>query len=971
MKSKHGAHAKPCQPATYEIKVKGAVDTRWSEWFTGLTLSQEPAVGSAPLMTLRGQVPDQAALRGMVNKLWDLNLTLISIIRLGAETHPEATVSTEYILPLNAAGATLTAAGGKGASLTRLAGAGLPVPDGFHITTAAYAHFVAANCLTPRIWGALEPVDASLPATLDAASAAIRRLFAEAEIPDCIARAIAQAYAALPGDEPIVAVRSSATAEDLPGLSFAGQQETFLNLHGAEIVQDAVKRCWASLWTARAIGYRAQHGIDQRSVSLAVVVQLLVPAEASGILFTANPVTGRRDQALITAAWGLGEAIVGGLVTPDTLTLDKAASRVLKRETADKQVMTVRVEGGTEEQPAPKRLRREPVLTDAQASELCRLGLQIETLYGMPMDIEWAWTSPSAAPHQGKGGFAIVQARPITALPEPPLEWPLPHPNAVLARGSFAEFVPQPVSPLFATLAVPIAREATQKLMCAMGVTAKDCYVFAVINGYVYVGMKFSAAMTWQFLIGTIKATRTLSKDAPVRASAARAACLAAAQRWRARDLAHMPPTELLDGVKEIFQTTADYYTAAQSGTIPLSMISELTFAKFYDLLVKRRGDPDAAMFVFGSENQALRAEKALFDLARWAKEKPELVEWLASNPAVAVWATLQAGPKPAAVLEEFATRLGLYLREFGYAIYDLDFAKPTPAEAPGPLVETLKVYLSGKSNPYERQRAALNRREQAAGSITKRLDPLRRRYFLKLLKWAQETAPLREDSIAELGLGYPQLRLLLAELGRRLAGQGAIVDAADVYWLEAAEAGDLAAALENGRPLAGHAGQVADRKARWQAMRRITPPNTLPQKSWMSRFFPSQDPSGAVLKGFGASAGRITARACVMLGPEDFDKMQTGDVIVAGITTPAWTPLFARAAGIVTDIGGPLSHSSIVAREYGIPAVLATANGTRRIRDGQMITVDGSAGKVMLADGRQNGSKHETQTLEVEGRPR
>jgi pyruvate,water dikinase len=213
-------------------------------------------------------------------------------------------------------------------------------------------------------------------------------------MPEDIAEVIAQAYIELPGDHPVVAVRSSATAEDLPGLSFAGQQETFLNIHGLAGVLEAVQRCWASLWTARAIGYRCQHGIDQNAVSLAVVVQTLVHAEASGILFTANPVSGRRDQVVISASWGLGEAIVGGLVTPDTLVVDKASGRVLNRETAEKQVMTVLLESSTAEHPVPETMSQVPALSDQQTAELNALGADRAALWIL-MDIEWAWAEGS------------------------------------------------------------------------------------------------------------------------------------------------------------------------------------------------------------------------------------------------------------------------------------------------------------------------------------------------------------------------------------------------------------------------------------------------------------------------------------------------------------------------------------------------------------------------------------------------
>ncbi|MCJ7709072.1 MAG: phosphoenolpyruvate synthase, partial [Anaerolineales bacterium] len=307
-----------------------------------------------------------------------------------------------FLLPLSDPQADLATAGGKGMSLAKLARAGLPVPDGFHVTTEVYRQFVTANGLQPHILKALERVDAEQPATLEAASQAIGRLFSGASIPPEISEAIRSAYDSL-GDHPSspVAVRSSATAEDLPGASFAGQQETYLNICGAEAVLEATRKCWASLWTARAIAYRIRQEIAPESVALAVVVQLLVPAKAAGILFTANPLTGKRDEAVINAAWGLGEAVVGGAVTPDTVTVSLSTGRVVHRHTAEKQVMTVRTDSGTEQQPVPDALKNVPVLSDQQAAELARYGAQIDALYGMPMDIEWTLAD---------GQFAIVQA---------------------------------------------------------------------------------------------------------------------------------------------------------------------------------------------------------------------------------------------------------------------------------------------------------------------------------------------------------------------------------------------------------------------------------------------------------------------------------------------------------------------------------------------------------------------------------
>ncbi len=859
-----------------------------------------------------------------------------------------------YTVSLSDDRATLEVVGGKGMSLAKLSRAGLPVPNGFHITTEAYRRFVAANGLQPRILAAHSAADLDSPAALDRLSASIAQLFSEAKVPDDLAAAVTAAYAELAAGRSAtsrmlaVAVRSSATAEDLPEASFAGQQETYLNVSGAEPVLEAVKKCWASLWTPRAMAYRARQGIAPDLVALAVVVQELVCADASGVMFTANPVTGSRRELVINAAWGLGEAIVGGLVSPDSLTLNKDTGKVIHKQITEKQVMVVRTESGVSQTPVPGSRRKKAVLSDAQSRELAGLGTAIERLYGGPMDIEWALAG---------GKFAIVQARPVTALPDEAagldqaaLEWPLPHPKAVLARGSFAEFVPEPVSPLFATLAVPIAHRATVKLMGSIGVTGEGSYIFAVINDYVYVGFVFTPRMAWQMTIATFAMTGSIAKTARERLIAERAAFSEVIERWQSRDVRTLAPSELLSGAREIFGSTASFYTMAQSSPIPAATITEVTFAKFYDWLVKRKGEPDASKFLFGGESHALRSEKALFDIATWAREDPVLAAYLEAAPAEAICAAIDSDQAQVPAMTEFADRFHDYLGKYGHAIYDLDFAKPVPAEAPAALIETLKVYLTGRNNPYERQRAALEFRQQATESTARRLDPLRRKYFLKTLKSAQDIAPLREDSIADVGLGHPQIRRMLGELGRRLAAGGAIPCADDVYWLELQETEMLAARLEKDEALPSLAKEVECRRARWDAMRHITPPTTLPRISWMARFFPSNESSGPTIKGFGASAGKVTARACVMLGPEDFGRMQPGDVIVAGITTPAWTPLFARAAAIVTDIGGPLSHSSIVAREYGIPAVLATGVGTRRIKDGQTITVDGTAGTVTLS---------------------
>src|SRR5208337_2281781 len=398
--------------------------------------------------------------------------------------------ASPFILKLSSPEATLELVGGKGASLAHMAVAGLPVPPGFLITTHAYRRFVSANDLAEAILSAAAQARADDPATLDRASAQIQSLVAQSALPDDIAALIRQSYAELGAGDPSVAVRSSATAEDLPEMSFAGQMETYLNVCGSENVLAGVKRCWGSLWTARALGYRAQHAIRPEDLSIAVVVQQLVPADVAGVLFTANPVTGARDQMTINAAWGLGEAIVGGQVTPDTIIVDKQTGAVESLHVADKEVMTVRLPEGTREEPVPAEKRQRAALPPAQAAELARLGVEIEQLYGQPMDIEWAMCEKR---------IFILQARPITTLPEPPptLEWKLPRAGGRYARSSVIELLPDPLSPLFATLALPLWNDTLRAKVQSLGFgrLLDDNLCLLTINDYAYTEFGLSA---WQ-----------------------------------------------------------------------------------------------------------------------------------------------------------------------------------------------------------------------------------------------------------------------------------------------------------------------------------------------------------------------------------------------------------------------------------------------------------------------------------------
>ncbi len=892
--------------------------------------------------------------------------------------------------------ADVAAAGGKGAGLGELVRAGLPVPPGFLLNTAAYESFVKANQIGVAIQG-----HASLPATAspddyEEASRRICALFAGGAMPPEVAAELREGYRRLgqgkargrsPGQgigpdgevaggaDAAVAVRSSATAEDLASASFAGQQDTYLNIRGIDALTAAVINCWASLWTARAMAYRAREGIQPGDVRLAVVVQEMVGADAAGVMFTANPATGRRDQIVIGAAWGLGESVVSGAVSTDDIVVDAATGKVVSRRTADKQVMTVYADpatgmDGTREVPVPDSRRLRPVLDDAAVSRLAGYGTRIAEHFGSPEDIEWALAD---------GEFFIVQSRPITALPEPagetPTDWTVPYAKGLYFRASIVEQLPDPLCPLFADLIDgSVTRSLNALLAEAFGNSRlrDGDLALPTINGYAY--YYYRTAGLWRMLGKTPAAVRALMRgEAHMGIKGWREYShpryAGVVESWSVKPVADFTGQELLEGVSALLDAGTVYYTAVQS-IIPLAVTSEVAFQKFYDRFVRRDGDPPAPTFLLGYESEPIRAEKALFDIAEWSRGVQGLAGAILGTPTKELARAQTTGTVPSGMdpglWERWQQRFQLHLDRFGHAVYNLDFVNPVPADDPSPLLDAVKFFLRGQgTNPHRRQQGSAARREESTRRILARLHPARRAAFVRLLRWAQRSAPIREDALADVGLGWPLMRRMLRELGKRLMAAGVITEPDDVFWLRHQElrsavdfglttSGARTAAITGtDRPVLAEAASA--RRMVWRGQRKAEAPQMLPEIPWLQRSMEgmmpagSQDQRGDTIKGVGASQGRVSAPARVLAGPEEFSLMQPGEVLVARITTPAWTPLFAMASAVVTDVGGPLSHGSIVAREYGIPAVLGTGVATRRIASGQQVEVDGDAGTVTL----------------------
>ena len=854
-----------------------------------------------------------------------------------------------YIVSMKHHNTTIETVGGKGKSLSNMLAAGLPVPDGFHITTEAYRLFVHTNKIQSQIIEAFHGLDPSNTAKLEAASLQISNLFAKGKMTDELKKEITSAYQKL--GNVAVAVRSSATAEDLPGASFAGQQDTYLNIQGENEVLTAIKRCWASLWTARAISYRLINHIDQAAVALAVTIQKLIFSDTAGVLFTVNPVNGNRDEILINATWGLGEAMVSSLVTPDTIVVSKTSEKITTYETADKQLMTIRTTKGTKEVPVAFPLRQKPALTPSQVKVLTKLGKKIEQYYQMPMDVEWALE---------KNQMYIVQARPITVLPP---NWKPLEKGVIYTKGSLAEHLPSPVTPLFATMGMDLMNQATLILWNHMFEhSTKKLWpthgAYVTINGYTYLSCKFKPLLliTKSF---SPKSVRRTYKKSVVRSKKARKDFAKVVTEWEHKSMEALSAEQLLGGIRTVFGAACTYFTNIQL-CLPAALTSEAILTKLFKGAAAKAGVPDISVLLLGMDTIALQAEKSLYKIGRWASQSPDLINYLRNTSSTNISKQFSVTAPPSMISDklwsQWKEQIQLHFMNFGRTAYEFDFANPTPQEVLIPSIESIKSFAAGRGeSPFVRQAEAKSRRVETEKTILKHLHGPRRKLFLQLLNWAQTTAPMREDAIFSMGMGHPVIRRMLKEIAQRLMKKGALSQSEEIYWLYEAELKELVKQLDLGETPKKTTGAIPGRREEWKKSQSYSSPPEIPErkkkKSHRNLEKPERIDGNTVLYGIGTSLGTVTAPACVLYGPSDFENFRTGDILIAITTTPAWTPLFASASAIVTDIGGPLSHSSIVAREYGIPAVMATHFATRKIQTGQIITVDGKTGTVMIHD--------------------
>lgn len=896
--------------------------------------------------------------------------------------------ATDSLVPLDRlAGDELARAGGKAANLGAMLAAQLPVPPGFCITADAYRDIVGT--LAPTIAAQLAAVDVEDSAALDAAASAVRSEIVALGLPDELASAIRSAYQALCSDEdrlPAVAVRSSATAEDLPDASFAGQQDSFLNIRGVAELLDAVLRCWASLWTARAIAYRRRNGFADHSVALAVVVQQMVDADVSGVLFTADPISGNRTRTVVNAAWGLGESIVGGLVDPDSWTLDRDG-RVLEQQLADKQRMVVyAADGGTSIQAVPRERRTAASLTAAELKQLVALGQAAAEHFGAPQDIEWALAH---------GQPYLLQSRPITTLF--PLPVPLPGDDALHVYLSInaLQGIVEPLTPMgidvFREMALMIQtltgvqlvpRRGTSRMVSAAG----RMYIDATAALRNPIGRRLVNIPFRLMDPGTLRVFPRLLADprlSPSPLDPIGTVRAIARLAWRGRGLARRALRALRRPDHERRQAIAivgahmqlveqlarrpmmlvDRRMAVRSiavGAVPMVMhhippVLAPALACWFaaETLVRRWGLPPELLLAVRQGvpyNPTTEMDLQLWHVAQAIKNEPAARAEFDQHEAGELATAYLAGKLQPVAQQQTAA----FLERYGHrAVREIDAGMPRWSEAPGYIMGAIRNYMlldDGAAAPDRRFEALAREAEQARGELI-RLARAQGGGRLKaavlgfLTGRIRALIGVREQPKFWLVKTLATIRTVLHGAGEELRREGALDRAEDVFFLtldelELAGAGDTAALREH----------VAARRASYdRELRRRQPPRVVTSEGEVVTAGSAGD-TGGEPGGIGVSPGVYQGRVRVINDPHGA-RLEPGEILVAPSTDPAWTPLFLTAGALVMEAGGLLSHGSVVAREYGIPAVVGVAGATERLRTGQTVRIDGTAGTVTLVE--------------------
>jgi pyruvate,water dikinase len=862
--------------------------------------------------------------------------------------------------------------GGKGANLGELSRAGFPVPPGFCVTTAAYRDFVRTSGELDALLDALDRVPHEDLATIGALGGRIREHLEALAIPAGIRSAVLAAWGQL-GMEHAYAVRSSATAEDLPSASFAGQQDTFLNVRGEERLLEAVRQCWASLFTDRAIAYRAKHGFRHRAVLLAVVVQRMVVPEVSGILFTADPITGRRKTVCIDASFGLGEALVAGLVTADLYRV-RAGAIATKRVSRKALAIRPLPDGGTVTEALPPEQQELQALPDDRILELAELGLRIEEHYGREQDIEWCLAG---------GRFFIVQARPITSL--------YPPPRAADGRlhlyASFGHV--QMMTEAMKPLGISVLRTF---LPVGERSPSGESELMQEAGGRLFLDL--NAVLRYRRLRHLVPRVVLPLADERIARAAAEflereeyRAALRPEKRLELSSVLKAVPfllsvlgtllfRDLGRGFGEIERAMTDRIAERRrrveeaSGPERVARIRTMLRSMFSDLvgmrvlqnvlpgvlafrligILSRRWLGDAAELAsLGRSprgNVTTEMGLALGDVADVVRAHPGAIECLRR----ATDATFDGDLREIAGGEEVHRAFATFLERYGMrGTGEIDITRPRWREAPTQLIPAIEGHLRGGAPGQHRRdfRAGEEEAERAATRLLERLrattcGALKAMVMRRLIAVYRSRIGLREHPKYYIVRVLDLAKRAILEEAAGLVGAGLLRSPDEVFWFSLEELEGVLRTRRVDRAV------LEARRDQFERDAGLRPPRVITSEGEVvTATVGAAVPEGA-LAGTAASAGVVEGRARVVLKLEG-SRLEKGEILVAPYTDPAWTPLFPLASGLVTEVGGLMTHGAVVAREYGIPAVVGVDRATEVIPDGSLVRVNGSEGYVEI----------------------
>ncbi|MFD5121145.1 rifamycin-inactivating phosphotransferase [Streptomyces sp. NPDC058385] len=859
-----------------------------------------------------------------------------------------------YVLDLqDVDGTQVAVVGGKGAHLGGLSRIeGIRVPGGFCVTTDAFRRIIAeAPSIDDRLdrLSRLNPDDREAIRTL---SAEIRRTIEEIAIPGDLAAPITRALA-LHGDQAAYAVRSSATAEDLPTASFAGQQDTYLNVMGPTEILRHVSRCWASLFTERAVTYRQRNGIDHRTVHMAVVVQRMVFPHASGILFTADPVTGNRKVATVDAGFGLGEALVSGLVNPDVFKV-RDGEVVEKTIAAKQRAVHALPAGGTQEVAVESQRQGQPALTDAQAVRLVQLGRRIEAHFGRPQDIEWCLVDD---------GFQIVQSRPITTL------FPVPEAddreNHVYVSVGHGQMMTDPMKPLgFSmwqlTAMVPM-HEAGGRLFVDVtrrlaSPASRAGLLEAMGKGDPLIRHALETVLDRDGFVPSLPDASAGGRPAagtpaPIDTDPALVTGLIERSQASVADLERNIRTkagpELFDFLLEAFEE----HKRVLSDPLSIQAIMAGMEATWWlnDKLQEWLGEKNAAdtLTLSAPDNITSEMGLALLDVADVIRPRPEVVAFLQGvdgDDFLDELVKLAGGTEARDAIEAYLDRYGMR------CVGEIDITRPRWRERPSTLVpvilDNVRNFEPGAAERrFEQGRQKAQKKEQDVLSRLRALpDGDGKADEVKgMIDRVRTFIGYREyPKYGIISRYFVYKQALLAEAGR-LVQADVLHEKEDVFYLTFQEFHDVVRSHQVDDEL------IQQRKEAFRSYHALTPPRVLTSdgEALTGAYRRDDVPAGALV-GVPVSAGTIEGRARVILDMADAD-LEAGDILVTAFTDPSWSPLFVGIAGLVTEVGGLMTHGAVIAREYGLPAVVGVEQATRLIRDGQRIRVHGTDGYVEI----------------------